>query len=60
MARNAWRDSVHAAWQAATDAWLLARESEAIGYATEMAQFEQDNPRPRFKDFLIAMKGSAS
>jgi hypothetical protein len=33
--------------------WEDRLEREARGYATEMAEFERDNPRPRFRNYLI-------
>lgn len=53
--RHPWRDSVVGAWRDATDAWLVERESVAIGYGTEMAEFEARTPRPRLRDFMIHM-----
>lgn len=50
--RHWWRDHVTDAFQAADHAWWLRREAAAMGYRTEMADFERDNPRPRFGDFL--------
>lgn len=50
-----WRDQVSEAWLLATHAWLLARESVAVGYATEEAEFEENHPRPRLVDFMHAM-----
>ena len=40
-----WRDLV-------TDAWWLRREAEALGYETEMREFEQEHPAPRLGDFM--------
>jgi hypothetical protein len=44
------------AWLLATEAWLLHRESVAIGYDTEERQFEEHHPRPRLADFMDAMR----
>lgn len=41
------------AWHAATHAWWLAAEAAALGYATELAEWEENHPRPRYRDFLL-------
>jgi hypothetical protein len=43
------------AWFLATITWEAKREAVAIGYETEMREFEEANPRPRLKDFMIHM-----
>jgi hypothetical protein len=53
--RHTWREDVTDAWWMATQAWLLHRENVAIGYATEMAEFEEHHPRPRLADFMSAL-----
>lgn len=52
VGRHWWRELVTEAWSSATHAWWLEREAEAIGYATEQADFEALNPRPRLRDFM--------
>lgn len=52
---HTWRNDVSEAWLLATHAWLLERERVAVGYATEMADFEANHPRPRLADFMSAM-----
>lgn len=50
---NKWVQGVWDAWHCATHAWELEAEAVTLGYATEMAEYEEQHPRPRFKDFLI-------
>lgn len=47
-----WREYVTSIWQDATDAWLATREAVALGYKTEMAEFEAAHPRPRLGEFM--------
>lgn len=50
--RHWWREYVVDAWRSAYQAWWLQREAVAIGYATEMAEFEAANPCPNLRDFM--------
>lgn len=50
--RHWWREYVVDAWRSADHAWWLRREAEAIGYATEMREFAELNPRPQLRDFM--------
>lgn len=43
---------------AAREVWEQRRESEAIGYATEMREFAEHNPPPLFKQWLINSAGT--
>lgn len=52
---NTWVQTCVDAWECATEAWLLEREAEAVGYTTEMAEFEAAHPRPRLQDFMVHM-----
>lgn len=52
-----WREFVTDAWRSADHAWHLAREAEAIGYATEEAEFAERHPRPRLADFMAHLSG---
>lgn len=56
---NTWVSSVHEAWQCATLAWEADREAVAVGYGTEMREYEAAHPRPCFRDFLVGMAGGA-
>lgn len=47
-----WRELVTDAWRCADEAWQLQREEVAIGYRTEMAEFQAEIPRPRLGDFM--------
>jgi hypothetical protein len=40
----------------AVQAWKIAAESVTNGYAAEMAEYREANPRPLLKDFLIAQR----
>lgn len=48
-----WREMVTEAWRCADQAWQLHREAVAIGYPTEMREFEAQHPRPRLGDFMV-------
>ena len=50
-----WHETVYAAWQAATHAWEADREVVAIGYPTEMREYEEAHPRPRLRDFMVQL-----
>lgn len=50
--RHWWRELVTEAWHAADHAWWLERESVALGYPTEMREFESYHPRPKLRDFM--------
>lgn len=50
-----WREMVTDAWRSADQAWWLHREAVALGYPTEMREFEERHPRPRLGDFMVAM-----
>lgn len=51
--RHWWRDMCHDAYMAAAHAWELQAEAVALGYATELREFAEAHPRPRYKDFLV-------
>jgi len=53
--RHWWREYVTDCYRAADHAWWLAREAVAIGYATEMREYAETNPRPRLKDFMTQL-----
>jgi hypothetical protein len=55
MGRHWWRELVTDAWRSAYQAWWLEREAFAIGYSTEMEEFEAANPAPRLRDFMVHM-----
>jgi len=55
IGRNLWREYVTDCWRAADHAWWLACESEAIGYATEIAEYREAHPRPTLKAFMVAL-----
>lgn len=47
-----WRELVTEAWRTATLAWEADRERVALGYSTEMIEYEAAHPRPRLGDFM--------
>lgn len=57
--RHWWRDLVTEAWRCADQAWHLAREAEAIGYATEEREYAAHTPRPRLRDFMVHLSTGA-
>lgn len=57
MKPHRWREYVTAAYRLAVIAWEWERERVALGYATEMEEFELENPRPTFKEALLANAG---
>lgn len=54
---NWWREYNCTLLLDATLAWDLACERVAMGYATEMAEYAEDFPKPTLKAFLLANKG---
>src|SRR5690349_11963542 len=44
-----WRELTVDTWFHADQAWQLAREAVAIGYATEEREYAEQHPRPTFK-----------
>jgi hypothetical protein len=50
---NPWVRFVWEHWHLSAHTWELACEAETYGYATEIAEYAETHPRPRFKDFLI-------
>lgn len=57
IGRNWWREFICDALFNAEQAWQRHRESVAIGYATEEAEFAQQHPRPTLKALLISNAG---
>lgn len=60
MTRNRWRDACVHEFDCAYQAWWLEREAAALGYATEMAEWESTHPAPRLADFMKVKAGSAA
>ena len=54
---NWWREHITTALSYATDAWEREAEQATSLYATELAEYEAENPRPNLKDFLIRNAG---
>lgn len=54
---NWWREFIWTEWRCAYDAWYTAMHEETLLYETEAREYRQNNPSPKFKDFLIAHKG---
>lgn len=57
--RHWWREYVTDAFRTAQHAWELDAERVAIGYATELAEYTEQHPRPRLKDFLTHLSSGA-
>lgn len=57
IGRNWWREYNCEMLLDATLVWERQCEEAAIGYPTETAEYEQENPRPNLKAFLLANKG---
>jgi len=51
--RHVWRETVVEAWSCAMHVWELDAEAASVGYATELAEWEETHPRPRLRDFMI-------
>lgn len=54
---NWWREYNNSLLLDATLTWDRQCEAVAIGYATEIREYAEQNPRPNLKDFLIRNKG---
>lgn len=53
VGRHWWREMVVDAWRTANHAWELEAERVALGYATELAEYAAEHPRPRLQDFMV-------
>ena len=58
IGRNAWREYVTDLWRCATEAWWRQMEEATSLYSTEVAEYRQHTPPPRFADFLTSQKGT--
>jgi hypothetical protein len=58
IGRNWWREFIMDHLTAAQHAWWLEAEAQAMGYATELAEFHELHPQPQLKVFLVGLKGS--
>lgn len=54
-----WREQVLSEYRLAVADWEARREAVALGYRTEEAEFQEDNPRPLFRDYLRGMRAVA-
>jgi hypothetical protein len=52
IGKNLWRDLITDAWRMADHAWFLRAEAETLGYATELAEYRAENPRPNLGHFM--------
>lgn len=59
IGRNWWRELICDSWRAADHAWWLLCEEQAIGYASEEADFRAEHPRPTLKAFMVELAGTA-
>lgn len=55
IGRNPWREAVTDAWRCADHAWWLAAESATALYATELAEYRAEHPRPNLGEFMVAL-----
>ena len=53
MWKNWWQQWVTTEYRCAEATWLARRENETCGYAEEMLEWESNNPRPTFKQYLM-------
>lgn len=54
---NWWREFNNELFFLASAVWEEQCEAVALGYATETAEYNAENPRPTLKEFLIGNKG---
>lgn len=59
IGRNWWREMICGSLAGAEQAWWLEREAVALGYQTEMQEFQEQNPRPTLRLFLETHAGMA-
>lgn len=57
MKPHRWREYVVDVYRRVVVAWEWDRETVALGYGTEMEEYELENPRPTFKEALIGNRG---
>lgn len=57
IGRNWWREYNRALLLDAALLWETQCEATTYGYATEMREYAEQNPRPTLKEFLIGNKG---
>ena len=53
IGNNWWRNFIVESWLCAHHMWWIARENIALGYKTEERDFEERNPQPTLKQFMI-------
>ena len=59
--RHWWRELVTDAFTCAREAWEQERELVALGYDTEEAEYAEQVPPPRLRDFMVHLsQGSLS
>lgn len=57
IGRNWWREYNMELFTLERIVWEQRREAVAGDYATEMREFEEENPQPNLKHFLVNNKG---
>lgn len=53
--RHWWRELIYDEWFWATQAWERQAEAVALGYATELAEYAKEHPRPQLKTYMIEL-----
>lgn len=53
--RHRWRELVTDAWFWADQAWRRDAEAVALGYATELAEYAAEHPRPQLRAFMVEL-----
>lgn len=53
--RHWWRELICDEWFWATQAWERQAEAVALGYATELAEYAKEHPRPQLKTYMIEL-----
>ena len=54
---NPWVRFIWDHWNMDTITWEQRAEAEALGYATELEEFAEENPRPRLCDYMTGLSG---
>lgn len=58
IGRNRWRELVVDAWRCADHAWWLRCEAATSLWASEVADFKREDPRPTLKSAMVTLAGT--